>query len=35
LFDAAYTQRLIECGRRDAERQIDELVTFLAETGSD
>jgi NTE family protein len=35
LFDAAYTQRLIECGRQDAERQIDELITFLAETESD
>jgi NTE family protein len=29
LFDAAYTERLVECGRRDAEEQIDALVRFV------
>ena len=29
LFESAYTQRLIECGRRDAARRIDELVDFV------
>jgi NTE family protein len=29
LFDAAYTERLVECGRRDAEQQIDALVRFV------
>lgn len=29
LFDAAYTERLVESGRRDAERQIDALVRFV------
>jgi NTE family protein len=33
LFDAAYTRRLIECGRRDADRQIDALTAFVL--GSD
>jgi NTE family protein len=30
LFDASYTQRLIECGRRDAERHIEQLLGFVA-----
>lgn len=29
LFDAAYTRRLIECGRRDAERQLDAITAFV------
>jgi len=29
LFDAAYTERLVESGRRDAERQIEALVRFV------
>jgi NTE family protein len=29
LFDAAYTEQLVECGRRDAEAQIDALVRFV------
>ncbi len=32
LFDAAYTRRLIECGRRDADRQIEALVAFVQGT---
>lgn len=30
LFESAYTQRLIDCGRRDVERRLDELLRFLA-----
>jgi NTE family protein len=30
LFDAAYTERLVECGRRDADDQIEALVQFAA-----
>jgi NTE family protein len=30
LFDAAYTERLVECGRRDADEQIEALVRFAA-----
>jgi NTE family protein len=30
LFDAAYTERLVECGWRDADGQIDALVQFAA-----
>jgi NTE family protein len=33
LFDAAYTARLVECGRRDAELQIDALVRFVRGEG--
>lgn len=29
LFDAAYTEQLVERGRRDAEAQIDALVRFV------
>lgn len=29
LFDAAYTQQLVECGRRDADAQLDALVRFV------
>jgi NTE family protein len=29
LFDAAYTERLVESGRRDADRQIEALVRFV------
>jgi NTE family protein len=29
LFDSAYTEQLVECGRRDAEAQIDALVRFV------
>jgi NTE family protein len=29
LFDSAYTAQLVECGRRDAEAQIDALVRFV------
>jgi NTE family protein len=29
LFDGAYTERLIESGRRDADRQIEALVRFV------
>lgn len=29
LFDSAYTERLVECGRRDAEAQLDALVRFV------
>lgn len=36
LFESSYTQRLIECGRRDAERQLDELLGFVrAGSGED
>ena len=34
LFDSAYTARLIECGRRDAERRIDEVRAFIAAAAS-
>jgi NTE family protein len=34
LFDAAYTERLVESGRRDAERQIEALVRFVTGDGS-
>jgi NTE family protein len=34
LFDAAYTARLIESGRRDAEQQIDALVRFVKGEGA-
>lgn len=30
LFDASYTQRLLDCGRRDAGRQLDQLVEFVS-----
>lgn len=30
LFDASYTQRLLDCGRRDAERHLDQLVEFVS-----
>ncbi|MEY4549785.1 MAG: hypothetical protein RL685_5980 [Pseudomonadota bacterium] len=30
LFEARYTQRLIECGRRDVEQRLPELVEFLS-----
>jgi len=30
LFDKSYTQHLIDCGRRDAERQLDQLVEFVS-----
>jgi NTE family protein len=33
LFDSAYTERLVECGRRDAEEQIDALVRFVVGEG--
>jgi NTE family protein len=33
LFDAAYTERLVECGRRDAEEQIEALVRFVTADG--
>jgi NTE family protein len=33
LFDSSYTKRLIECGRRDADRQIEELVAFVGGAG--
>ena len=29
LFDSGYTSRLVESGRRDAERQLDALVRFV------
>jgi NTE family protein len=29
LFEGKYTGRLIECGQRDAEQHLDELVDFL------
>jgi NTE family protein len=29
LFDGSYTERLVECGRRDADQQIDALVRFV------
>lgn len=29
LFDSAYTEALVACGRRDAEAQIDALVRFV------
>lgn len=29
LFEARYTQRLIECGRRDVEQRLPELLAFL------
>lgn len=29
LFEARYTQRLIECGRRDVEQRLPELLSFL------
>ncbi|HTV24335.1 MAG TPA: patatin-like phospholipase family protein [Polyangiaceae bacterium] len=29
LFDSAYTEQLVECGRRDAEAQLDALVRFV------
>jgi NTE family protein len=32
LFDAAFTQRLIECGRRDAELQLQPFLEFLDRT---
>jgi NTE family protein len=33
LFDRAYTERLVESGRRDAERQIEALVRFVSADG--
>jgi NTE family protein len=29
LFDSAYTEQLVECGRRDAEAQMEALVRFV------
>jgi NTE family protein len=29
LFDSAYTHRLIECGRRDADRHVDAVAAFV------
>ena len=29
LFDSAYTAQLVECGRRDAEAQLDAMVRFV------
>ncbi|HWO13410.1 MAG TPA: hypothetical protein VNN80_28110, partial [Polyangiaceae bacterium] len=29
LFDSAFTERLVESGRRDADRQIEALVRFV------
>jgi NTE family protein len=34
LFDAAYTERLVECGRRDADEQIEALVRFVGGAGA-
>jgi NTE family protein len=34
LFESTYTQRLIECGRRDAERRLDQLHEFLTGSGT-
>jgi len=31
LFESKYTRRLIACGRRDAERRLDELLAFVTE----
>jgi NTE family protein len=33
LFDAAYTARLVECGRRDADLQMEALVRFVRGEG--
>jgi NTE family protein len=33
LFESAYTRRLIECGRRDAERRLGEILEFVSGTG--
>lgn len=30
LFDSAYTRRLVDCGRRDAERHLDALLEFVS-----
>jgi NTE family protein len=34
LFDAAYTETLVDLGRRDAEKRIDEIEAFLAAAGA-
>jgi NTE family protein len=34
LFDAAYTETLVDLGRRDAEARIDEIEAFLHAAGA-
>jgi NTE family protein len=33
LFESAYTRELIDCGRRDVEARLDEIVAFLRADG--